>query len=224
MRSTRPTWSLRTQLKAFLRVKEAIEANELTMAFVNEKIRRILLAKGLSELKSSLSSSRQLAQEKNSLSQKLKTIEQSVLESNLKSQGQKFESITADAHFCVVSPSRHFLDSFKKGTPLKIKYLWMNTLLPHFTLEGLLTKGACQKSVVSVYGEKTTKLAESLSPEAKANVVLVNLNAPMSLVDKTAYLSVVNLYFPHTSAGQMLAQHMFHRKPAEAYPPRATSR
>ena len=155
----------------------------------------------------------------------MKQIESTVLESNLRAQDQKFETIKTASRLCIVSPSQHFLQSFKNGTNLKLKYVLMNTISPQMTFEKLLSKNGCDNSVLSIYGQKTTLLAEGLSSEAKAHVMLVNLNAPMSLVDETAYLSVVNLYFPHASAGQVLAQHLFHRKPATAsYSPRATSK
>ncbi len=219
------TWSYKAQLKAFLRVKEAIQNNELPISVVDEKIRRILIAKFLAAPKDDTLKLRQIAQQKTLPREKLKEIEQTVLESNLKFQDQKFEAIKADPHFCVVSPSQHFLESFKAGTTLKLKYLLVNSLSTPKFLENLILKNSCQTSVISIYGQKTTTLAEGLSPETKAKMMLVNLNAPMSLVDEAAYLSVVNLYFPHSSAGQKLAQHMFHRKPATAsYSPRATSK
>ena len=214
------TWSFKTQLRAFLRVKQAIEKNELTMAQVDEKLHRILVAKSLAAIKVPVISIRDVAQAQNLPLEKLKLIEERVLESNLKSQDQKFEAIKTDSKFCVISPSGHFLDSFKRGTNLKIKYLLVNQIPAHLTLESLLSKNNCQTSVISVYGKKTTTLAEGLSSEAKSKVVLVNLNAPMTLADESAYLSIVNLYFPHTSAGQVLAQHLFNRKPAAvAYSP-----
>ncbi len=219
------TWSYKAQLKAFLRIKEAIQKNELSMSAVDEKLRHILIAKSLASPSSDSLSVRQIAQKKDLPREKLKEIEQTVLESNLKFQDQKLEGIKADPLFCVVSPSQHFLESFKSGTSLKLKYLLVNSLSTSKYLEKLILKNACQNSVISIYGQKTTNLAEGLSPETKAKMMLVNLNAPMSLVDEAAYLSVVNLYFPHSSAGQRLAQHMFHRKPAAAsYSPRATSK
>lgn len=219
------TWSYKAQLKAFLRVKEAIQKNELSMSAVDEKLRHILIAKSLASPSKDSMSVRQIAQKKDLPREKLKEIEQIVLESNLKFQDQKLEGIKADPGFCVVSPSQHFLESFKSGTSLKLKYLLVNSLSTSKYLENLILKNACQNSVISIYGQKTTTLAEGLSSETKAKMMLVNLNAPMSLVDEAAYLSVVNLYFPHSSAGQKLAQHMFHRKPAAAsYSPRATSK
>ena len=224
------TWSFRAQMKAFLRVKEAIQKNELPMSFVEEKIQRILVAKSLAGLTSDTTStpesfSRKLAQNQDLPREKLKQIESTVLESNLRAQDQKFETIKTASRLCIVSPSQHFLQSFKNGTNLKLKYVLMNTISPQMTFEKLLSKNGCDNSVLSIYGQKTTFLAEGLSSEAKAHVMLVNLNAPMSLVDEAAYLSVVNLYFPHASAGQVLAQHLFHRKPATAsYSPRATSK
>ena len=218
------TWSFKTQLKAFLRVRDAIKNNELPMAVVDEKLRRILTAKLLSLPSNTLVPVRHIAQEKKLPLEKLKQIEETVLESNLKSHAQKFESLRLDSGFCVVSPSSHFLESFKKGTTVKLKYLLVNTFSAHFALENLLSKAACENSVISIYGQKTTTLVESLSAERKEKIILVNLNAPMSLVDEKAYLSVVNLYFPHTNAGEALAQHLFHRKPAAFYSPRTTSK
>lgn len=219
------TWSFKAQLKAFLRVKEAIQKNELPMSAVDEKLRHILTAKSLASPPKEALNIRQIAQQKDFPRQKLKDIEQTVLESNLKFQEKKFEGIKADLRLCVISPSKHFLESFKAGASLKLKYLLVNSLSTSQVLENLIDKNSCQTSVLSIYGQKTTTLAEGLSAETKAKMMLVNLNAPMSLVDEAAYLSVVNLYFPHSAAGQKLAQHLFYRKPsAVSYPPRATSK
>jgi beta-N-acetylhexosaminidase len=216
------TWSFKAQEKALQRVKEAILKKEVSLQDVHQKIRRILIAKALSTPAPQNTLTKNSPQTTLPMA-RLREIEQVVLESNLKNQDEKFDAIKTHSEFCVISPSRHFLESFKRGTSLKLKYYFVNQDSASGTLEAMIRKNSCENSIISVYGKKSIGMLESLPPEMKSKVFLVNLNAPMLLDDESAYLSVINLYFPHINAGQKIAQHISNRKPAD-YSPRTTSK
>jgi len=214
------TWSFRAQEKAIARIKSAVIKKELLISDVDEKVRRILHAKLLTQGQKNLQSSR-VAASKNSLKQ----VEQDILESNIRSQAHKFTAVTGENNFCVVATHRAFLSSYRKGSMTKAKYLTIPLASTGSDLEKVIAKSTCRQVLFPIYGKKTFAIINDLSPEIKANFMLVNLSAPMASLDESSYLGVVNLYFAHFNAGEKIAQHLSLKKKSTAdYQVRATSR
>lgn len=214
------TWSFKAQERAMRRVKQAVVSGELPMKELDKKLRRLLLAKASINTSGKLSD-RRLAQV--SLPQhRLRGVEQRILESNIKSQENKFSEFRDSRKLCVLSTQKNFLMSFKSGYAAAAEYILLAPGPTPSGVEQLAARKNCDKLVVSVYGKKTMALVDRLSLDLKPNILLVNLSAPMITVDENTYGGVLNLYFPHINAGKKIAQQISKKK--TNYQARTTSR
>jgi len=207
------TWSLQDQAKAFTRLRSALKNHEISMAEIDQKLRRILTAKAFVN---SYKSPAAVSPSQTILSSPRFTyLENAILEQNLRSHLMPTalplklpRTPASTTQLCLISPSTEFTDSFLRG---------LGKIIPTFPLQAASTttqvslwgqRNRCSRFVFAVMGFKTARLISSLPAATKKISVVANLASPSLIRNEKPYLKVLQLYFPHKEAGKLIAEHM----------------
>lgn len=211
------TWSFADQVKAFQRVKKAVQSGELSEKEVHDKLYRILVAKAMTHSYRSAEAT-PFIQNQTLSSKDYMGLEEEVLQSNLKehllprSLPAKGDSrLPANAEVsspCVLSPSQSFLKSFSDGYKGKFFARQINGADGSAVLSDWIHAQRCPSVVFNVTGPASAKMARALPAKVRSKTVVVNLGAPRLLRSEKGYFRVIQLYFSHSQAGKKIAQHL----------------
>lgn len=213
------TYSFADQAKAFSYVKNAIQKDDLAKKSVDEKLKRILTAKAFANLYRRDPRLPTLLQGKSLSSNEYRKLEDSILEKNLKAAlvpqvlpakttPQRGPASDVSEELCLLSPSKPFLDSFKKATPQAVHTKLLSGSVQNSTVSMWIAKRTCKQILFVVTGPKTASLFYNLPSTVKKKSVVINLGAPKLFVRQKKTLRVLNLYFNHEDSGKKVAEHL----------------
>jgi beta-N-acetylhexosaminidase len=212
------TWSFADQEKTFSRVKKAVLSGEMSEEKLNEKLRRILVAKAMTHSYRKDSSDKTVVHDHKLSSTQYFNLEEKVLQSNLRGsllptalpgRSQKnTRMVASESHgkLCLLSPSKIFLDSFAQGYKQEFSRNLLSPTEDVRVINQWLSANACDTIVFTVTGKQSAKTVAKLSPEAKRKTLVVNTGAPRLVRSEKGYFKVIQLYFSHQEAGKKIAQ------------------
>jgi beta-N-acetylhexosaminidase len=214
------TWSFKQQARAIERVRKAVDSGELSMEALDEKVTRILAIKEHLRLITPKLNGIENPKVMALSTKKLREIETRILDFNIHAALRKTLEVgrvpattAADAtaaapeNTCVYSPTKDFIESFKKTETLFSSLeitprTKIRTLVDHMKLK------ACRFGVFVIHGPKTAQLLEKLPADFAKKLIVVNLSSPSLIPDVTKFLNVVNLYFAHPEAGKKISENL----------------
>lgn len=212
------TWSFADQEKTFSRVKKAVLSGEMSEEKLNEKLRRILVAKAMTHSYRKDSSDNTIVRDRKLSSTQYFDLEEKVLQSNLRGsllptalpgRSQKnTRMVASESHgkLCLLSPSKIFLDSFAQGYKQEFSRNLLSPTEDVRVINQWLSANACDTIVFTVTGKQSAKTVAKLSPEIKRKTLVVNTGAPRLVRSEKGYFKVIQLYFSHQEAGKKIAQ------------------
>lgn len=213
------TYSFADQAKAFAYVKAAIQKGDLTKEAVDKKLQRILTAKAFANLYRRDIRLQTLVRGQSLTSSDYRKLEDKILEKNLKAAliPRTLPSKTSTTRkpaseielgLCLLSPSKPFLDSFKKASPRIAQTKLLSGGVQGQVVHNWLAKNDCQQILFVATGPKTASLFYSLPSYAKKRAVVINLGAPKLFLRQQKSLRILNLYFNHEDSGKKVAEHL----------------
>ncbi len=212
------TWSFADQEKTFSRVKKAVLSGEMSEEKLNEKLRRILVAKAMTHSYRKDSSDKTVIRDRKLSSTQYFDLEEKVLQSNLRGnllptvlpgRSQKnTRMVSSESHgkLCLLSPSKIFLDSFAQGYKQEFSRNLLSPTEDVRVINQWITANTCDTIVFTVTGKQSSRTVAKLSPEVKRKTLVVNTGAPRLVRSNKGYFKVIQLYFSHQEAGKKIAQ------------------
>lgn len=192
------------QRKAFAAILKAVKSGKISRERLDESVKRILAAKA------ALTPPPQLEPAKvKAVFNKLDTLSKEVLKRNFKfaadEAAKNWPDVKSDTRVTVYSASYLFYQKFQKKFTGKAKYFRMSPT----TLDDVksdLSSGRADISVFFASGSKTAHWLNTLSPELKSRLIVVNCNHPGEIDTHSEFMSLLNVNTYFTDSGTYLAE------------------
>lgn len=210
------TWSIEDQTRAFEYVKAAIKQGQLSQDQLDQKLRRILLAKAFTNQYRRGSDLEPLVRGTVLTSDSYHSLEQEILNVNFKKnippQTEEINTTTRTPSslekVCLITPSKAFALSFKEALGSSVKLFMVKGSTSPAALKSWVFKENCPLIVSGVTGKKTLGILRALPDEKRKLTLVVNLSAPSLIPSNEGFLKILQLYFNHNDAGKKIAQNL----------------
>jgi beta-N-acetylhexosaminidase len=201
------------QRRAYNSMLYAVKDGRITEARLNESVVRILESK--QQLK--LGVAKVDENKATAAIRKLHGLSKEVMQRNFKvAMAEKFKewpSVNRGTNAVVFSSTMGFYYQFVKGFSGRARHF----VLSKDTLDSVAEELIKERTAFGVFyasGARTAQWLNTLTPELKAKLIIVNCNHPGKVEDQEAFLGVVNLNSHSPEAGQWLAAELSAPKPA----------
>lgn len=198
------SWSFREQANTYQKVLSAYKTGRLSMADLDEKLKRILSVKAQFKpfQTRNLASAPQVI-----YSNELHAVEGLAFQAKLSS----FALPLADKpeKICIYSSQDRFLSGFREVYgAAHVRTFKMHPLLKAPVLEKSLQSNGCSANILTTYSRHQAQLVSQLSSKQKGRVALINFGSSIFIKETLPFLAKLEVLAPYEKAGAELAKHL----------------
>jgi len=206
-------WNKRLQREFIDTLEQAVKKGRLSIARIDQSLRRIIAAKKLVARKLQPLPSRrelQLALSNPDFEKIATATVDARLNRPLDASEQAFKDETAGKDILVFSANQRFSASFKRGlkSAAHVRIFSLDTNRP-YDVNRIMLANPRAVGVFYVSGYRAARVATKISREAASRMLAVTVEAQSALTNAADFCLVADVYYRHPELGQMVADHYF---------------